>query len=97
MYSGFSFVLDGCRQILWFPHHSQPLVDVSKKPSSTHLDQYLYCFRTTNLQQIVQAALKLKHEDSDLLSVLDQAEDWASRLKSMAEEVETSFLPCTGM
>ncbi|XP_066488201.1 dysferlin isoform X3 [Tiliqua scincoides] len=70
---------------------SQPLPDVSKKPGSTHLDQYLHCFRSTNLQQIVQAALRLKHEDSDLQTVLDQAEDWASRLKSMAEEPQNSL------
>ncbi|XP_054846459.1 dysferlin isoform X2 [Eublepharis macularius] len=70
---------------------SQPLVDVTQKPVSTHLDQYLYHFRTTNLNQIAQAALRLKHEDSDLHMVLDQAEDWLSRLKSMAEEPQNSL------
>ncbi|XP_048338282.1 dysferlin-like, partial [Sphaerodactylus townsendi] len=65
---------------------SQPLVDVTQKSASTHLDGYLYRFRTTNLRQIAQAALRLKQEDSDLQMVLDQAEDWLSRLKSMAEE-----------
>uniref|UniRef100_A0A670ZGC1 Dysferlin n=1 Tax=Pseudonaja textilis TaxID=8673 RepID=A0A670ZGC1_PSETE len=71
--------------------HSQPLVDVTQKPNSTHLDQYLYRFRTTNLNQMVQAALKMKHEDSDLQMVLDQAEDWLSRLKSMVEEPQNSL------
>ncbi|XP_070612910.1 dysferlin isoform X2 [Erythrolamprus reginae] len=70
---------------------SQPLVDVTQKPSSTHLDQYLYHFRTTNLDQIVRAALKMKHEDSDLQTVLDQAEDWLSRLTSMVEEPQNSL------
>ncbi|XP_070804868.1 LOW QUALITY PROTEIN: dysferlin [Pituophis catenifer annectens] len=70
---------------------SQPLVDVTQKPNSTHLDQYLYRFRTTNLDQMVQAALKMKHEDSDLQMVLDQAEDWLSRLKSMVEEPQNSL------
>ncbi|KAM6441107.1 dysferlin isoform 3-T3 [Liasis olivaceus] len=70
---------------------SQPLVDVTQKPNSTHLDQYLYRFRTTNLNQMVQAALKLKHEDSDLQTILDQAEDWLSRLKSMVEEPQNSL------
>ncbi|KAH0615692.1 hypothetical protein JD844_026006 [Phrynosoma platyrhinos] len=45
---------------------SQPLVDITQKSTSTHLDHYLYHFRTTNLNQIVQAALRLKHEDSEL-------------------------------
>ncbi|XP_061439658.1 dysferlin isoform X3 [Rhineura floridana] len=70
---------------------SQPLVDVTQKPASTHLDQYLYRFRTTNLNQIVEAALRLKHEDSDLQMILDQGEDWLSRLKSMAEEPQNSL------
>ncbi|KAJ6658561.1 hypothetical protein lerEdw1_019949 [Lerista edwardsae] len=70
---------------------SQPLVDVARKPDSTHLDQYLHRFRTTNLNQMVQAALRLKHEDSDLQMVLDQAEDWVSRLKSLAEEPQNSL------
>ncbi|XP_042326048.1 dysferlin isoform X4 [Sceloporus undulatus] len=70
---------------------SQPLVDVTQKPNSTHLDHYLYRFRTTNLNQIVQAALRLKHEDSELQLVLEQAEDWLSRLRSMAEEPQNSL------
>uniref|UniRef100_A0A8C3SZQ0 Dysferlin n=1 Tax=Chelydra serpentina TaxID=8475 RepID=A0A8C3SZQ0_CHESE len=70
---------------------SQPLVDVSDKTASTHLDQYMYRFRSTNLNQIVQAALNLKHEDSDLQTVLDQAEDWLLRLKAMAEEPQNSL------
>ncbi|XP_077157456.1 dysferlin isoform X2 [Paroedura picta] len=70
---------------------SQPLVDVAQKPSGTHLDHYLHHFRTTHLRQITQAALRLKHGDSDLQVVLDQAEDWLSRLKSMAEEPQNSL------
>nr|XP_056711165.1 dysferlin [Euleptes europaea] len=70
---------------------SQPLADVTQKPASTHLDKYLYRFRTTSLKQISQAASRLKHEDSDLQIVLDQAEDWLSRLKSMAEEPQNSL------
>uniref|UniRef100_A0A670JK97 Dysferlin n=1 Tax=Podarcis muralis TaxID=64176 RepID=A0A670JK97_PODMU len=77
--------------LLLFALHSQPLVDVTQKPTSTHLDKFLYRFRSTNLNQIVEAALRLKHEDSDLQMVLDQAEDWLSRLKSMAEEPQNSL------
>lgn len=47
----------------------------------------MYRFRSTNMEQIVKAALKLKHEDSSLSVALEQAEDWLSRLKAMAEEV----------
>uniref|UniRef100_A0A8C8EFT9 Dysferlin n=1 Tax=Otus sunia TaxID=257818 RepID=A0A8C8EFT9_9STRI len=67
------------------------LPDVLGKPASTHLDQNMYRFRSTNLDQIVKAALKLKHEDSSLSAVLEQAEDWLSRLKAMAEEPQNSL------
>lgn len=63
------------------------LPDVLGKAASTHLDQNMYRFRSTNLEQIVKAALKLKHEDASLSAALEQAEDWLSRLKAMAEEV----------
>uniref|UniRef100_A0A8D0G231 Dysferlin n=1 Tax=Strix occidentalis caurina TaxID=311401 RepID=A0A8D0G231_STROC len=67
------------------------LPDVLGKPASTHLDQNMYRFRSTNLEQIVKAALKLKHEDSSLSAALEQAEDWLSRLKAMAEEPQNSL------
>uniref|UniRef100_A0A8B9ZGF3 Dysferlin n=1 Tax=Anas platyrhynchos TaxID=8839 RepID=A0A8B9ZGF3_ANAPL len=68
-----------------------PLPDVLGKPASTHLDQNMYRFRSTNLEQVVQAALKLKHEDLSLPAVLEQAEDWLCRLKAMAEEPQNSL------
>uniref|UniRef100_A0A8C3IJP6 Dysferlin n=1 Tax=Chrysemys picta bellii TaxID=8478 RepID=A0A8C3IJP6_CHRPI len=80
-----------CAPFSHTPICSQPLVDVSDKTASTHLDQNMYKFRSTNLHQIVQAALNLKHEDSDLQTVLDQAEDWLLRLKAMAEEPQNSL------
>ncbi|NXN16120.1 DYSF protein, partial [Indicator maculatus] len=70
---------------------SVSLPDVLRKPASTHLDQNMYRFRSTNLEQIVKAALKLKHEDSSLSAALEQAEDWLSRLKAMAEEPQNSL------
>uniref|UniRef100_A0A8C3KLL1 Dysferlin n=1 Tax=Calidris pygmaea TaxID=425635 RepID=A0A8C3KLL1_9CHAR len=70
---------------------SVTLPDVLGKPASTHLDQNMYRFRSTNLEQIVKAALKLKHEDSSLSAALEQAEDWLSRLKAMAEEPQNSL------
>lgn len=47
----------------------------------------MYRFRSSNLEQMAKAALKLKHEDSSLSVALEQAEDWLARLKAMAEEV----------
>ncbi|KFM02616.1 Dysferlin, partial [Aptenodytes forsteri] len=70
---------------------SLTLPDVVGKLASTHLDQNMYRFRSTNLEQIVKAALKLKHDDSSLLVALEQAEDWLSRLKAMAEEPQNSL------
>ncbi|KAG8550730.1 hypothetical protein GDO81_022142 [Engystomops pustulosus] len=70
---------------------SYPLPDVQSIPGTTHLDLYLYRFRRSNLSQIVQSALKIKHEDCELLDVLEQAEDWLLRLKSLAEEPQNSL------
>lgn len=68
--------------------HSVPLPDVLGKAASTHLDQNLFRFRSTNLEQVVQVALRLKHEELSLQAVLEQAEDWLCRLRAMAEEVQ---------
>ncbi|XP_064420959.1 dysferlin [Latimeria chalumnae] len=70
---------------------SQTLPDLQQEPCATCLDHNLYRFRQTNLSQIVHAALKLKHEESELQTVLDQAEDWLTRLKSMADEPQYSL------
>ncbi|XP_031751125.1 dysferlin isoform X4 [Xenopus tropicalis] len=71
---------------------SHALPDVKSMQGTTHLDQYLYRFRKTNLAQIVQAALKLKHDDCvEQENVMEQAEDWLMRLKAMAEEPQNSL------
>eukprot|EP00076_Gallus_gallus_P040100 XP_025005638.1 dysferlin isoform X5 [Gallus gallus] len=70
---------------------SVPLPDVLGKAASTHLDQNLYRFRSTNLEQMVRAALRLKHEELSLPAVLEQAEDWLCRLRAMAEEPQNSL------
>uniref|UniRef100_UPI00398F8D26 dysferlin n=1 Tax=Pristiophorus japonicus TaxID=55135 RepID=UPI00398F8D26 len=71
---------------------SQPLPKVSEISSATSLDSHIHRFRTTNLLQITQAAENLKHEDQpELPQVLDQAEDWLIRLRSMAEEPQNSL------
>uniref|UniRef100_A0A4W4HLZ9 C2 domain-containing protein n=1 Tax=Electrophorus electricus TaxID=8005 RepID=A0A4W4HLZ9_ELEEL len=48
--------------------------------------------REVNMRQIVQAALALKHgQETELSFVLEQAEDWALRLRSLAEEPQNSL------
>lgn len=54
----------------------------------TPLDKALWRSRKVNLKQIEQAALALKHgQETELSTVLEQAEDWAMRLHSLSEEV----------
>ncbi|XP_036843064.1 dysferlin isoform X1 [Oncorhynchus mykiss] len=58
----------------------------------TQLDRALRHLRLNNLQQIEEAATALKHGPAtDLSTVLDQAEDWALRLHTMAEEPQNSL------
>ncbi|KAL2311243.1 hypothetical protein Nmel_002936 [Mimus melanotis] len=70
---------------------SLKLPNVLEKASSTHLDQNLFRFRSTHLEQILKVALRLKHENSGLSQILDQAEDWLCRLQAMAEEPQNSL------
>ncbi|XP_074396813.1 dysferlin isoform X6 [Zonotrichia albicollis] len=70
---------------------SLKLPDVLGRASSTHLDQNLFRFRSTHLEQILKVALRLKHENSGLSQILDQAEDWLCRLRAMAEEPQNSL------
>ncbi|XP_063781358.1 dysferlin isoform X3 [Pseudophryne corroboree] len=70
---------------------SHPLPDIPSITGTTHLDLYLFRFRRTNLDQIIQCAQKLKMEECDLMDVIEQAEDWLLRLKAMAEEPQNSL------
>ncbi|XP_032915724.1 dysferlin isoform X9 [Catharus ustulatus] len=70
---------------------SLKLPDVLAMASSTHLDQNLFRFRSTHLEQILKVALRLKHDNSSLSQILDQAEDWLCRLRDMAEEPQNSL------
>ncbi|KAM4710242.1 dysferlin [Discoglossus pictus] len=70
---------------------SQTLPDVLSMPATTQLDHYLYKFRKTNLDQIMQSALRIKHDECELQIVLEQADDWMQRLKAMAEEPQNSL------
>nr|XP_041571493.1 dysferlin isoform X7 [Taeniopygia guttata] len=70
---------------------SLKLPDVLGTASSTHLDQNLFRFRSAHLEQILKVALRLKHDNSGLSQILDQAEDWLGRLRAMAEEPQNSL------
>ncbi|KAM3857522.1 LOW QUALITY PROTEIN: dysferlin [Diretmus argenteus] len=71
---------------------SQELPSLDHWQCVTPLDRSLRHIRTLHLQQIVQAALALKHGPAtELSTVLEQAEDWASRLRTMAEEPQNSL------
>uniref|UniRef100_A0A8C2JZ59 Dysferlin, limb girdle muscular dystrophy 2B (autosomal recessive) n=1 Tax=Cyprinus carpio TaxID=7962 RepID=A0A8C2JZ59_CYPCA len=60
---------------------SEELPELDKWPCVTALDKALRNLRKINMQQIVQAALALKHgPETELSAVLEQAEDWTHRL-----------------
>lgn len=67
---------------------SEQLPSLDHWQCATPLDRSLRHVRSLHLQQIVAAALALKHgQETELSTVLEQAEDWANRLRTMAEEV----------
>ncbi|XP_075884185.1 dysferlin isoform X1 [Nelusetta ayraudi] len=71
---------------------SEELPSLDQWQCATPLDRSLRNMRVLHLQQIVTAALTLKHgQDTELSTVLEQAEDWACRLRTMAEEPQNSF------
>uniref|UniRef100_A0A8C5JGA0 Dysferlin n=1 Tax=Junco hyemalis TaxID=40217 RepID=A0A8C5JGA0_JUNHY len=90
-------IFSGGNPDLWLRSREQEvnlylkLPDVLGRASSTHLDQNLFRFRSTHLEQILKVALRLKHENSGLSQILDQAEDWLCRLRAMAEEPQNSL------
>lgn len=70
---------------------SEELPSLDQWQCATPLDQSLRYMRVLHLQQIVAAALTLKHgQDTELSAVLEQAEDWACRLRTISEEVGSS-------
>ncbi|XP_055360624.1 dysferlin isoform X3 [Betta splendens] len=71
---------------------SEELPSLEHWQCATALDHSLRHVRTLHLQQIVAAALALKHgEATELSTVLEQAEDWANRLRTMVEEPQNSL------
>ena len=67
---------------------SEELPQIESWPCVTALDKALRNMRKVNLQQIVETAMSLKHgAATDPSMVLEQAEDWALRLRGLAEEV----------
>ncbi|XP_062850252.1 dysferlin isoform X3 [Trichomycterus rosablanca] len=66
---------------------SEDLPELDSWLCATSLDKSLRRLRKVNLKQIEQAALSLKHgPETELSTVMEQAEDWAMRLQSLAEE-----------
>uniref|UniRef100_A0A672Q7K3 Dysferlin-like n=1 Tax=Sinocyclocheilus grahami TaxID=75366 RepID=A0A672Q7K3_SINGR len=71
---------------------SEELPVLNKWPCVTALDKALRNLRKINMQQIVQAALALKHgPETELSAVLEQAEDWTQRLCHLSEEPQNSL------
>ncbi|XP_047438036.1 dysferlin isoform X2 [Mugil cephalus] len=71
---------------------SEELPSLDQWQCATPLDRSLRHIRTLQLQHIVGAALALKHgPETELSTVLEQAEDWANRLRTMAEEPQNSL------
>uniref|UniRef100_A0AAQ5Y546 C2 domain-containing protein n=1 Tax=Amphiprion ocellaris TaxID=80972 RepID=A0AAQ5Y546_AMPOC len=71
---------------------SQELPSIDHWQCATPLDRSLRHIRTLHLQQITAAALALKHgTETELSTVLEQAEDWANRLRTMSEEPQNSL------
>ncbi|MCJ8731563.1 hypothetical protein PDJAM_G00200870 [Pangasius djambal] len=71
---------------------SEELPELDGWPCVTPLDKALRRLRKVNLKQIEQAALALKHgQETELSTVLEQAEDWAMRLRSLTEEPQNSL------
>ncbi|KAJ8268835.1 hypothetical protein COCON_G00114420 [Conger conger] len=71
---------------------SKDLPRLEDWPCVTPLDRALRHLRRLTMRQIEQAALTLKHGTStELENVLEQAEDWAQRLRSLAEEPQNSL------
>ncbi|XP_054916787.1 dysferlin isoform X7 [Poeciliopsis prolifica] len=71
---------------------SEELPALDQWQCATPLDRSLRHIRSLHLQQIMAAALALKHgPETELSSVLEQAEDWANRLRTIAEEPQNSL------
>uniref|UniRef100_A0A8C9WYB8 Dysferlin, limb girdle muscular dystrophy 2B (autosomal recessive) n=1 Tax=Sander lucioperca TaxID=283035 RepID=A0A8C9WYB8_SANLU len=71
---------------------SEELPSLDQWQCATPLDRSLRHIRTLHLQQIVAAAQALKHGPAtELSTVMEQAEDWAGRLRTMAEEPQNSL------
>ncbi|XP_030193496.1 dysferlin isoform X9 [Gadus morhua] len=71
---------------------SQELPSLDQWPCVTPLDKSLRNLRCLHLQQVLSGAQSLKHGPAtDLSSVLELAQDWAARLRSLAEEPQNSI------
>ncbi|XP_055085159.1 dysferlin isoform X2 [Periophthalmus magnuspinnatus] len=71
---------------------SQELPSLEQWACATALDRSLRHVRRLQMQQIVNSALGLKHgPETELSVVLEQAEEWVTRLRDMAQEPQNSL------
>ncbi|KAK7910021.1 hypothetical protein WMY93_014705 [Mugilogobius chulae] len=71
---------------------SQELPRLDQWACATALDRSLRHVRCLQMQQVVESALSLKHgQETELSVVLEQAEEWANRLRELAEEPQNSL------
>ncbi|XP_036072466.1 dysferlin isoform X2 [Oryzias melastigma] len=71
---------------------SEELPSLDQWPCVTPLDRSIRHIRTLHLKQIAAAALAFKHgPETELSTMLEQAEDWANRLRTIAEEPQNSL------
>ncbi|KAJ4948701.1 hypothetical protein JOQ06_020231, partial [Pogonophryne albipinna] len=71
---------------------SKDLPSLDEWQCATPLDRSLRHIRSLTLQQILSSAEALKHGPAtDLTAVLEQAEDWAARMRSIAQEPQNSL------
>uniref|UniRef100_A0A672Q9D2 Dysferlin-like n=1 Tax=Sinocyclocheilus grahami TaxID=75366 RepID=A0A672Q9D2_SINGR len=88
----YRFHYDKLKHLFVCMYCSEELPVLNKWPCVTALDKALRNLRKINMQQIVQAALALKHgPETELSAVLEQAEDWTQRLCHLSEEPQNSL------
>uniref|UniRef100_A0A673J6G4 Dysferlin-like n=1 Tax=Sinocyclocheilus rhinocerous TaxID=307959 RepID=A0A673J6G4_9TELE len=88
----YRFRYDKLKHLFVCMYCSEELPQLNKWPCVTALDKALRNLRKINMQQIVQAALALKHgPETELSAVLEQAEDWTQRLRHLSEEPQNSL------
>lgn len=80
----------------FLPYSSKPLPRVEGKHNVTMLDTQIQKLRLKSLQQIQEAAARLRNEAAKMTVILTEVEDWLDRLIQLTEEVSSlSFFAAT--